>query len=410
MIIDELIFDRTQSDIINRTRKAYIDYEDLNRIESAVEYISNQLNVNGYINVVDAKTDWNIRDIRLQTECDRIRNNIIELKEKYYVKHTTPDIPTNIDWSSYIQANDIERILFDIADLIVSLNNNFVYCGVGGAGQDRIWQKRFRTSKSWTSQPHQLNQYASTDMVKMMATAQDKVVEGKTDILELSTFDRTDDVYASIEALNDNMEVLDTLAGDGTIIQYQELDYIESTGTQWLDTEVEGNQDVSLEMVVTPTSIANVTASGVGFIPYGSAVGYNNSAFECYSWNGMAQVNYDGQYTMLHPLVLNEKIRLKHNKNTIKIENLVGTTDTFEFVYTNFNTPYTIALFATNRGGMLIGNQKIYNCKIYSNDVLVRDLMPCYRKSDNVIGMYDKINKVFYTNKGTGTFVKGTEV
>jgi hypothetical protein len=52
---------------------------------------------------------------------------------------------------------------------------------------------------------------------------------------------------------------------------------------------------------------------------------------------------------------------------------------------------------------------KLYYCKLYDNDVLVRNLIPCYRKSDNAIGMYDTINKVFYTNSGSETFLKGND-
>jgi hypothetical protein len=37
-------------------------------------------------------------------------------------------------------------------------------------------------------------------------------------------------------------------------------------------------------------------------------------------------------------------------------------------------------------------------------------LIPCYRKSDNEIGVYDIINEKFYTNIGTGTFTKGADV
>ena len=37
-------------------------------------------------------------------------------------------------------------------------------------------------------------------------------------------------------------------------------------------------------------------------------------------------------------------------------------------------------------------------------------LYACYRKSDGVIGMYDIENDVFYTNDGTGDFVKGQDV
>lgn len=40
----------------------------------------------------------------------------------------------------------------------------------------------------------------------------------------------------------------------------------------------------------------------------------------------------------------------------------------------------------------------------------VFNLIPCYRKSDNVIGMYDLVSKVFFTNEGTGTFTKGANI
>lgn len=37
-------------------------------------------------------------------------------------------------------------------------------------------------------------------------------------------------------------------------------------------------------------------------------------------------------------------------------------------------------------------------------------LYACYRKADGVIGMYDIINDVFYTNSGTGTFTKSADI
>ena len=43
----------------------------------------------------------------------------------------------------------------------------------------------------------------------------------------------------------------------------------------------------------------------------------------------------------------------------------------------------------------------------YESNILVRNFVPCYRKSDNIIGMYDTITRTFYTNKGTDTFIKG---
>ena len=53
---------------------------------------------------------------------------------------------------------------------------------------------------------------------------------------------------------------------------------------------------------------------------------------------------------------------------------------------------------------------KTYYFKIYKNKKLIRHFIPCYRKSDGVIGLYDLVNDVFYTNSGTGEFEKGADV
>lgn len=52
----------------------------------------------------------------------------------------------------------------------------------------------------------------------------------------------------------------------------------------------------------------------------------------------------------------------------------------------------------------------VYSFKAYQNDALIRDMWPCYRKSDYKPGMYDFANDVFYTNAGSGEFYKGPDV
>ena len=53
---------------------------------------------------------------------------------------------------------------------------------------------------------------------------------------------------------------------------------------------------------------------------------------------------------------------------------------------------------------------RLYSCKMYNSNVLQRDFVPCYRKSDWVIGLYDIVNNTFYTNSGSWTFTKGPNV
>ena len=49
---------------------------------------------------------------------------------------------------------------------------------------------------------------------------------------------------------------------------------------------------------------------------------------------------------------------------------------------------------------------KVYYYKIWEAGVLKRDFYACYRKSDNVIGLYDKVEGVFYPNSWSWTFSK----
>ena len=53
---------------------------------------------------------------------------------------------------------------------------------------------------------------------------------------------------------------------------------------------------------------------------------------------------------------------------------------------------------------------KIYSVLLKKDDTIIADLVPCYRKADGEIGMYDIVSNTFFTNIGTGTFTKGGNV
>ena len=71
----------------------------------------------------------------------------------------------------------------------------------------------------------------------------------------------------------------------------------------------------------------------------------------------------------------------------------------------------TILLFAERNDNNAInkGRVKIYDFKLKENNLIILDLIPSKRKSDNVIGMYDLVSRQFFTNAGTGTFTAGHE-
>lgn len=78
-----------------------------------------------------------------------------------------------------------------------------------------------------------------------------------------------------------------------------------------------------------------------------------------------------------------------------------------------FSYNRTITLFDVNQKAGLVGNaggSRIYYFKLFDNGDLVRDYIPCYRKSDSKPGMYDLVSRTFFTNAGTGEFIVGPDV
>jgi hypothetical protein len=118
--IDNLVFDRTQADLDNVTAKASIAYTDLIRIETAVAWCSKMLNRYGYKNTIykRCRMNWGKREPRLESQMERIRQNIADLRSLYFTPSSTPITPQRITYTSIYQANAIEKILYDLGKLV----------------------------------------------------------------------------------------------------------------------------------------------------------------------------------------------------------------------------------------------------------------------------------------------------
>ena len=67
-------------------------------------------------------------------------------------------------------------------------------------------------------------------------------------------------------------------------------------------------------------------------------------------------------------------------------------------------TSYPLYLFANNQAGTAkhLSSIKLYSCKIYQNNVLIRDFIPVVYGTEKCL--YDKANNQYYFNQGSGTF------
>lgn len=201
----------------------------------------------------------------------------------------------------------------------------------------------------------------------------------------------TDDFYP-------NMGTGVFTAGKIKPTKYMELEYIESTGTQYVDTGFIPNQDSRVD--ITAMRLDSAASS---FVPYGAAESYQKNAFECYDSGTQLEFNYDGQYnTTIGTSTVGEVVILSHDKNKISVNGKLLHT----FTYTSFTAPYTLILFGIHRAISAYGKVRIYSCQLYDNDTLVRDYVPV-KLYDGTVGLLDKVSGCFYGNAGTGTFVAG---
>ena len=177
---------------------------------------------------------------------------------------------------------------------------------------------------------------------------------------------------------------------------YQEVEYIQSTGTQYIDTGVKATNATRFKIDVEITAYDTYI--------FGAWNDWQVSMFTIYSANSSSSaIGYGANWVgSITGLTTNNKITLSIDNGVVKYNNEIKGSYPDTFTSTN-----NIILCGTNAAGKPTAFSKI---KIYSLEIDGHNYIPCYRKSDNEVGLYDIINNQFYTNQGSGTFLKGANV
>jgi hypothetical protein len=189
---------------------------------------------------------------------------------------------------------------------------------------------------------------------------------------------------------------------------YTQLEYLESTGTQYINTGVlpdsnfgafidfqYTNRDTT-EQLAFGTSLPNFCvgrSSAVFGLAHKPGKGYNcytrcASDSDCYVARHTAHINFmnDGD--------------LKFDGNT----RCNITTDLWS------SDASRIFLFSLGNSGVQpyhSGAVRIYNLKLSNSNTIVHNYVPVRRDSDGALGMYDTVTNTFFTNAGTGDFIAG---
>lgn len=180
------------------------------------------------------------------------------------------------------------------------------------------------------------------------------------------------------------------------------VNYIESSGTQYIDTGFKPNYNtrvvVDFEPAVAYSSIkgifgtrdTNSPTAPLMFVLWNSG----SSAFRS---------DYFGTNNTLSVPALQVRQMVDKNKNVTTIGS-VSTTNTAATGQCTNN----LYLFCANAAGTAnyFSNYKMYSCQVYDNGTLIRNYWPCLDVS-GVACLYDKVSKEYVYNGGTGNFTSG---
>lgn len=195
--------------------------------------------------------------------------------------------------------------------------------------------------------------------------------------------------------------------------EYQEVEYLESTGVEYIDTEIIADDTTGFfvdgrKKIGTATDdviIGSRSGSNSRFwADIGRSGAYNNRFL--LGWNGYHNTNINiGTNRFSISVNYNNDRKVYVNE----VENEVGTNALTTSLYVQ---TVSIYLFAANNQGSVSNaiNGQIFACRITRGSVLLADFIPCYRKSDSKPGMYDLVSGTFFVNQGTGEFAVGNDV
>lgn len=198
---------------------------------------------------------------------------------------------------------------------------------------------------------------------------------------------------------------------------YVELEYIESTGTQWIDTGVIPNWNTKIVLDgQTITGSTDVYSFVFGSMPAGiSGSDGRNFSLEVklpsstnyrYMFFGSGYSSY-ADISVSNPP---ERYTFTLSYDEAKIGD--KSSGSYAPVDPGKTSTLSIALFAAKIRNTSVDRYsffRLYSCKFYDSESLIRDYVPCIDPS-GAVGLYDLINSEFYANGGTGSFTAGPTV
>lgn len=202
--------------------------------------------------------------------------------------------------------------------------------------------------------------------------------------------------------------------------KYTALNYIESTGTQYINTDitippvykVETGGVILANTTVYPDlyacEIADTYWCGIPLIESNKLTFWLGTASRLIT---IPSVSYPATFNMVAE-TSSSGMHVTYN----------GTTYSGNATFTGVN--HALYIFANNRSSREVASYSKWKCayfKLYTNSNLVRDYVPCALteavtdywgnpQNAGAIGLWDRVSDKFFPNNGTGVFVAGNPI
>lgn len=180
--------------------------------------------------------------------------------------------------------------------------------------------------------------------------------------------------------------------------EYTELKYLRSTGTQYIDTGFKPNSNTRIIVRARPISLSTAFFWGARETIYKNTFcAVLESTTKKISYFRLDYFSNTGTSRLKEVTEINDDIHyFETNNGKVYFDNIQ-----YENQYESqkFQCNYNLVLFGVNTANTITKSAVyVYDCKIYDNDALIRDMIPVLDKN-GVACMYDKVNKKFYYNK-----------
>lgn len=121
--------------ITNRTTTGHYEISDLNRVGNAMYYIAERLRACGWDITVSPRTNWILTDRCTPAAAKRYLTNLRKIRTALALFSTTPNVPSGAAPFNAQEANDIEKILIDVEDMVERTMTAYFYSGDLYAGE-----------------------------------------------------------------------------------------------------------------------------------------------------------------------------------------------------------------------------------------------------------------------------------